>query len=76
MRSRVLAAVEEAAEIPPDLPSALKLLGDRLLEEAKRGPPTRETALTLAAADTLMTLACELVAEQNPESLSDPFPRR
>jgi hypothetical protein len=72
----VLAAVEEAAEILPDLPSALKLLGDRLLEEAKCGPPTRETALTLAAADTLMTLACELVAEQNPESLSDPFPRR
>ena len=65
---------EDAAGEPLSL--ALKRLGDGLLEEAKRGPPTRATALTLLAADALMTLACELVAEEDPERLEDPFPRR
>jgi hypothetical protein len=72
----VLAALAEVPDIPRELPLALKLLGDRLLEEAKRGPPGRETALTLLAADTLMTLACELIAEQDPQRLSDLFLRR
>lgn len=68
--------MSEVPDLPQEVPLALKVLGDRLLEEAKGGPPGRETALTLLAADALMTLACELIAEQNPERLSDPFPRR
>lgn len=86
LRSRVLAALAQAGlrtestapagssgEPAVALASALKRAGDRLLEEAKAGPPTRETALALLAADALVTLACELLAEQAPERLENPF---
>jgi len=42
-----------------------------LLVEARNGPATRETALKLLAADALMTLACDWVAEHEPERLRD-----
>lgn len=71
MRARILRAVRETtlAPSPVSLPQALRQLGDALLEQAKSGLPTRDTALTLLAADTLVTLAYEVVAEENPDEL-------
>jgi hypothetical protein len=43
----------------------------RLLAEAQSGPPNRDTALTLLAADALVTLTCEVVAETAPERLGE-----
>ncbi len=60
-------AVREQKEGVPQL----RDLADRLLEQAKSGPPTHETALTLLAADALVTLACEAVAETDPSRLAD-----
>jgi hypothetical protein len=43
---------------------ALLAAGRALLAEATDAPPTRETALTLLAADALVTFSCEAAAEQ------------
>lgn len=51
--------------------SDLRVVADRLLEEAIRGTDGRDTALTLLAADALVTYACELTAETAPERLGD-----
>lgn len=51
------------------LPGQLREVAESLLSAAKSGPPTRDTALTLLAADALMTLACEVVAEVHPGAL-------
>lgn len=51
--------------------TALRDLAERLLPDAKSGPPTRDTALTLLAADALITLACEAAAEEAPERLGE-----
>jgi hypothetical protein len=40
----------------------LRSLAEQLLEEAKHGPQNRDTAMTLLAADTLITFACEAAA--------------
>lgn len=42
-----------------------------MLAEAMSASPTHATALTLLAADALMTFACEVVAETAPERLGD-----
>jgi hypothetical protein len=47
----------------------LKDAGERLLAEAKSAAPSRDTAITLLAADALMTFACEAMAEEAPERL-------
>ena len=49
--------------------SDLQVTANALLEQAKRGGSDRETALTLLAADALVTFACELAAETAPERL-------
>jgi hypothetical protein len=54
-----------------DVPAALEALAGQLLAEAKAGPQNRGTALTLLAADTLITFACEAVAERDPGALAD-----
>ena len=36
---------------------------------ARTGPPNHDTAMTLLAADALITCAGEAVAEQEPENL-------
>ncbi len=41
------------------------------MEEAKSGPAGHDTAMTLLAADALITYACEVVAEQEPERLGE-----
>jgi hypothetical protein len=38
---------------------------------AKSAPPSRDTALTLLAADALITWACEAAAELEPQSLGE-----
>ena len=44
------------------LPKRLRTLGESLLEEAKLGKPTHDTAVTLLAADALITYSCEAEA--------------
>jgi hypothetical protein len=44
----------------------LRAVAERLMEEARSGPPTRETAMTLLAADACVTLACEWAAQHAP----------
>lgn len=56
---------------PFTLHYTLRELAEQLLTAAKSGPPTRETALTLLAADALITFACEAVAEEAPERLGE-----
>ena len=51
--------------------SDLQAAANGLLEQAKLGGSGRETALTLLAADALVTFACELAAETAPEQLGD-----
>ena len=51
--------------------SDLRAVAARLLEEAKQGDGGRDTALTLLAADALVTYACELAADTTPERLGD-----
>jgi hypothetical protein len=46
-------------------------VGERLLAEAIGMPPSRDTAVTLLAADALMTFACEAMAEEAPERLGE-----
>lgn len=55
---------------PGTLHDQLKAAGDRLLAEARSGSAARDTALTLLAADALMTLACEAMAERDPNGLA------
>ncbi len=47
------------------------MLAEHLLAEALAGPPTRDQALSLLAADALMTFACEAMAERDPGALAD-----
>jgi hypothetical protein len=42
---------------------------EELLAVARAGAATRDTAITLLAADALMTLVCEWTAEMAPERL-------
>jgi hypothetical protein len=49
----------------------LRQLGDGLLAQAKSAPASRDTALTLLAADALMTFACEAMAHAAPERLGE-----
>jgi hypothetical protein len=86
LRERILAAVSgeryavsggSAGDDPlsaqrPALTNRLRQAGDALLAAARSGPPTRETALTLLAADALMTFACEALAEVDPDGLARP----
>ena len=51
------------------LHEALRQAGERLLAVAIAMPPSRETAVTLLAADALMTFACEATAEFHPDQL-------
>ena len=41
-----------------------------LLDEAKSGASSRDDAMKLLAADGLMTLVCELIAEADPSGLA------
>jgi len=56
---------------PEEFGAVLRGRAEELLGEAVAGPPTRVTALTLLAADALMTLACEWAAEHDPRRLGE-----
>ena len=49
----------------------LRSTAESLMREAQDGPPNHATAITLLAADALVTLACEWVAETEPEKLGE-----
>jgi hypothetical protein len=60
-------AVQRAAySVQRAFEEELRAVAEDLLAAAKVGPPTHETALTLLAADALITLACEWVGETEP----------
>ena len=74
LRTRIMDAVKgglSGSRTAKQLPESLRRIGEALMREAESAPPTRDTAMTLLAADALMTFACEAVAEQDPEHLSE-----
>ena len=70
LRRRVEEAVRSSGR-GGDAPKVLRAAAEALLAEAANAPPGREAALTLLAADALMTYACEATAEHAPERLGD-----
>lgn len=63
LRSRVLASVRgELARDASPVP-VFETRAEALAREAAAGPPTTDTALTLLAADALITLAAQWEAE-------------
>jgi len=73
LRARIqeAAASVAASGREAELASLLAEAGAGLLARAKAMPPSREAALTLLAADALMTYACEALAEEAPERLGE-----
>ncbi len=86
LRERILRAVHgeggtgkgegagDGVTLPPSLfplPQKLRSVAESLLAEARAMPASHDTALTLLAADALMTFACEAMAEAAPERLED-----
>lgn len=82
LRERVLGAVRrhagagrsgggEQSSPRAVFPNTMRDVADALLEDAKSGPPDHKTALTLLAADALVTFWCEALAAQNPEALAE-----
>lgn len=67
--ARSACSVQRAADHPFD--EELRAVAEDLLAVAKAGPPTHDTALTLLAADALITLACEWVGETEPRRLGE-----
>jgi hypothetical protein len=63
LRARIEAAVTAEA-------GDLRRAAERLLNESKDGAATRDSAMTLLAADALVTLACQWAAEHDPDSLA------
>ncbi len=53
------------------LPQALLQIAESLLSAAQSAPPTRDTAMTLLAADALITYACEAQAEADPKGIAE-----
>lgn len=74
LRARILEAVavgRSDSRTNGQVAETLRELGEGLMLEAKSAPPTHDTAMTLLAADALITFACEAVAEAEPERLAE-----
>ncbi|MEJ2237950.1 MAG: hypothetical protein P8X82_06600 [Gemmatimonadales bacterium] len=71
LRTRILHAIRSAHTSESSLREALEEVARGLLDEAKSGPPNHDTALTLLAADALITYSCELAAETEPQTLAE-----
>ena len=89
LRARLLEAVREAGSVGGDgrarsplpvarcsLPEALRRVGDQLLAQIAAAPASRDHALTLLAADALMTYAMEAEAEGEGMAGEPPASRR
>ncbi|MBI4500113.1 MAG: hypothetical protein HY700_03030 [Gemmatimonadetes bacterium] len=72
LRRRIEQALD-LHQVPPDhsVADALRAVAAAMLEEAKTGGPARDAALTLLAADALVTYACEVTAETDPARLAE-----
>jgi len=70
LRSRVEQALATNGD-GPVAADALRAAAMGLLDEAASAAAGRDAALTLLAADALMTYACEAAAEGQPERLGD-----
>ena len=71
MALRVRTALAATVGVTSSPGAWLHAAAERLLDEAKRGGADRSTALTLLAADALVTYACEWTAEFEPERLGE-----
>jgi len=71
LRTRILRAIRSAHTSDSSLRETLEEVARDLLEEAKSGPPNHDTALTILAADALITYSCELAAETEPQTLAE-----
>jgi len=74
LRRRILDAVSGGQRGSPtggQFAEQLRRVGEELMVEAKSAPPARDTAMTLLAADALITFACEAVAETDPAMLAE-----
>jgi hypothetical protein len=67
----VRAAIPAGAERSQNVVGVLRDAGTALIAQLRTAPPDRSTALTLLAADALITLACEATAELEPETLGE-----
>ncbi|MSR05545.1 MAG: hypothetical protein EXR93_00525 [Gemmatimonadetes bacterium] len=71
LRRRVESAIGLPGPGAESVADTLRSAAEGLLAEAAAAAPSRETALSLLAADALMTYACEAVAELAPERLGE-----
>jgi hypothetical protein len=71
LRGRVLAAMRDHAAQLEATKDTMRNVADALLDEAKSGPPDHGTALTLLAADALVTFWCEATAEADTGALAE-----
>jgi hypothetical protein len=73
LRDRIVQAFEAHASPDASSPAhSLRTVANALLEEAKQGHGGgRDVALTLLAADALVTYACEVTAETDPDQLGE-----
>lgn len=55
----------------PSIDETLRRAAESLIMKAKSAPQTRDTAMTVLAADALVTLACEALAESDPAGLGE-----
>lgn len=70
--SALMARIDAALRDAPrgtGLPDTLRGAADALLEEVRDGA-ARDEAVTLLAADALITFACEAVSERDPAALT------
>jgi hypothetical protein len=78
LRTRILEALREseavgreAGNVPragQSLPDRLRAVAGRLLVDVQSAPSSRQHAMTLLAADALMTYACEAEAAREPHA--------
>lgn len=74
LRERIIAALRNgrAVRLPSgQIAETFRLAGEGLMLESRTAPSTYDTAMTLLAADALITYACEALAEQEPEKLAE-----
>jgi hypothetical protein len=71
LERRITAALADTRANGASLAEDLQAAAERLLATAKQGGADRGTALTLLAADALVTYACEWTAEFEPQRLGE-----
>lgn len=74
LRTRIEEAVRacELRVASCSVPDALRTIAESLITDAMSAPEgSRDTAMTVLAADAMVTYACEATAEVDPSALAD-----